>query len=598
MVFIKFSYYSTCKLCGKVIPGYHSGNLARHIERRHPEVATDMAIKSDRVQVQCDNGEEEQDEVQIIQIPIKTELSEDEPEEVITDYLEVKSTEPRPPKRPRMGVKNLNINPWPVAVAPKPSPASSYDGSAILPITADDLLHNYINIVVGDGLRVNFMNGLASSRLFSMINNAVGLAPVEPEWLIHMILERGRAEKNALIEELRGKGISLIIDFNSSCKSNCSVLAQFFNNGAIVRKFLGNFTIHTLEEDLERIREIVKSFELPDSCIYTVMSTDHDLENLNLGFSLPCLADMFMKSVIDTLPWWQKILDKVGMKNVGTYCSFDTICEKLAASEKRLKTLKAQQKLNSEEVQTVEEIVYWMKRACSVFEKINSDTSTVVTDVVAVVLKFWIQLDKQTGEVPKTFAKDVKTKFCQEVSRHDPINAAIFLDPRIQQFLSPAEKSAARAFLKKVYLQLHGGQDEEGEGKDCVMIIEEDDRMKRMTGNEDSEDEDDLTVFLMNKTHSEQSEVQSSKIERLLQDFTDVPLVSAKTDLFAYWESPDRDATLKTLALVVHAIPAVVRNYMDPSYILQVRSNDVVHTSDLQEAILFIGGNLRLSNEL
>lgn len=57
------------------------------------------------------------------------------------------------------------------------------------------------------------------------------------------------------------------------------------------------------------------------------------------------------------------------------------------------------------------------------------------------------------------------------------------------------------------------------------------------------------------RTKSAQSEIQLSKIERVLLVFTDVPLLSARTELLGYWDAAERE---------------------------------------LQEAIYLVGGNLRL----
>lgn len=111
----------------------------------------------------------------------------------------------------------------------------------------------------------------------------------------------------------------------------------------------------------------------------------------------------------------------------------------------------------------------------------------------------------------------------------------------------------------------------------------------------DEDDEDDLTAFLKEKTMNEGAQSPQTSIDKALQLFTNAGILSAKSDLLKYWEESNVGEQLRTLAKVVHSVAAVNRDYLDSGYLRQVRTNDEIHSAELQGAILFLGGNHRLN---
>lgn len=474
-------------------------------------------------------------------------------------------------------------------------------------LTADDLLQNYFNIVVGDGLPISFMNGTFSSYLFALINSSVGLASadVDPAPLMDMIMERAAATKNSLINDLQGKSISLLFEMNDLVKDVCVVLAQFFKNGVIVRRFLGIIELHesiTQGEIADKVIHLCREYQIPEQKIYAVLGPGNDrLAEIRLPHSntLPCLAKMFTRSVTSALTRWTVLLEKLGSVPASFgHSPLNEVVDEISACHEKMHCSKIRCGLTGDEQKHLEDLLDWTRKAQVVFDKITDPGRTkVITDVVASVFKFWIQLGKSNSGVAKNLAQSVKNNFCNELSQHEPINAAIFLDPRIQQLLSSADKTAAKEHLKKLHMELN--VDENKTTEDVGQSEAEQEETDHGGGGDDEEDDEDcdLTEFLKKRTKSAQSEIQLSKIERVLHDFTDVPLLSARTGLLGYWDSNEREGVLKTLALIVHVIPSVQRNYIDANYIRQVRSNDGVHSAELQEAIYLVGGNLRLDSE-
>lgn len=450
-------------------------------------------------------------------------------------------------------------------------------------MSSDALIRHYFNIIVCDGLPVTFMSGMASSSLFQVLNQHAGMSgTVEPQHLERMILSQAADERQIIVERLQeAKGFSLILE---EVSNSCAVLAQVYKEGVIERHLLGVLKPYRdQEEKVKAVLGLCASFSIDKKSIYSILNPTIT-GRPDAPFNIPCLAELFLDTIKGILSQW-KIFDKIPI------CLTASTEELMSAMEQCLSS-SAVLGCSSEEAKTLKEIIDCFKKAQSVYENItNPETCKVITDVVAAVYKLWIQTNRQSNAaVPKSFALGLKQNFCNELMNYEPIRAAMFLDPRIQQLLSSEDKAAAKVHLRNLHLQLGG---EGATIADEVIELEMEEEKVDSDGEED--DDDDLTMFLKEKTKSGQSTVETSSIERLLNDFTSVPLLSAKTDLLSYWETSTLDEQLKRLARVVHSVPAVQRNFIDENYFKQVRANDGVHSVDLQEAIFFIGGNLRLN---
>lgn len=478
----------------------------------------------------------------------------------------------------------------PVYVMSQPSSTQSFTVAPLM--SSDELLQSYVNIVLCDGLPITFMSGFASTHLFNTINQCAGLREnVDPGRLEEMIMERAQNEKYLIGQELQNRtGLSLILESNTVCKESCAILVQFHKDNSIQRRLLGVLMIgDCCDEEKETLMlEYCESFGVPRSSIYTIQNKkltvsleDEEGGQLTLPIYIPCVATLFSRAIKQSMNPWRKTLAKIQCSNRSPHFSITDLLRDLQECAPNATDLDAK------EVETVTAIIDWLDKARAVHEKITDPNSCkLVTDAVAAVYKFWIQTDRQSGVVPKEMATSLKTDFCNVLCNYKAIQGAMFLDPRIQQLLSATDKTAAIGYLHALYNKLFGGPVEE---------VPEEDIEEEMDNEDNDEDEDDLTAFLKKKTKSEGSKMHGTKIERLLTEFSHIPLLSSKADLLSYWSKSDQDDCLKRLAVVVHSVAGVQQAFVDPSYIRQVRSNDWIHSEQLQEAIFLVGGGLRLN---
>lgn len=449
-------------------------------------------------------------------------------------------------------------------------------------MTPHELLQHYFKIVVCDGLPINFMSGLASSALFTTFNQCVGLqSNVEPARLQEMILETAESDRQAIVKELQHrKGLAVIVEEHE--ENMCAVLVQFYKNMTLQMYVLGVTQARPADSgNTRRLEEAALSvcsrFSIEREMIYTILCPSETVSaTVEPPYHLPCLASL-LESVIKTVVLEWDLMDK--LEYPWDFTAIETFVNKARQQSFA--------RVSAGERKAAEGKLQWLEKAVEVYRGIlNPESCRVVTDAVAAVYKLWIQMNKQPGTIAKTFAEELKSNFCDPLMNYEPIRAAMFLDPRIQQLLSAEDKAAAKAHLKALHLQLVGGQEEVS-----YEVVEEE--LKGEMDEEEEEEDDDLTVFLKEKTNSS---IPSSKIERLLQEFTDVPLLSAKANLLNYWEIKNSvDVQLKDLARVVHASAGVQRQYVDPNFVQQVRQNSWIHSAELQEAIFFVGGNLRMN---
>lgn len=521
--------------------------------------------------------------------------------------------DPQPPakkkarKRSRQPNAAEDLNNYPIEHEQRTYPDHEPSSSAtvtIAPImTCNELVEHYLNIVICDGMTITFLNGLASSALFSAFNQSIGLQTnIEADQLENMVLCRAQTERQMLITEFYNRnGFSLILETIATC-SSIAVLVQYYKEGHIQRYLLGVLPFephYTSGFKVKSALELCRTFGIEKRRIYTLLFTTKTVisRKEDTPYHLPCLATLFAETITDCFSQWQNIFDKLDIK---TPLSLgEMVCELNECPARVTQKLR----LNREELKTLDSLTEWTKKAFSVYENVtNPETCRVITDVVAGAFKFWIQTNKQVGTVPKAFAQALKTNFCNQLMNFEPIRAAMFLDPRIQQLLSAEDKAEAKLHLKNLYHQLMdsesgGGAELEVEIVEEEVIIkgEEEEVIVSRPDEDDDDDDDDLTMFLKEKTKSGQKVIRSSSIDGPLQEFSSVPLLSAKSDLLNYWETSNQDEQLRRLAQVVHSVAAVNRDYVDSNYVRQVRKNDGTHSAELQEAIFFVGGNLRMT---
>lgn len=583
------------------MPGYHSGNLARHLERKHPNVVAEHELLLENSRT------------------LKIEIDQDLSEYIVKSGGKSSTRDPSKPQPPaikrarksgRQSSPAEDPNHYPIDheqqyADPEPSPSATLTIAPIM--TCDELVEHYLNIVVCDGMPITFLNGLASSALFSAFNQSIGLQThIERDQLESMVLCRAQNERQMLIAEFYNRsGFSLILETIPAC-SSLAVLVQYYKEGHIQRYLLGVLPFephHTSGFKVKSALELCTTFGIEKQRVYallftTTTSTPTIGRKEDSPYHLPCLATLFTDTIADCVSQWQNIFDKMDIK---TPASLEELVSELndcpARGTQKLR-------LNREELKTLDAISEWARKASSVYENMNNpETCRVITDVVVGAFKFWIQTSKQVGTVPKALAQSLKTNFCNQVINYEPIRAAMFLDPRIQQLLSAEDKAEAKLHLKNLYHQLMGSEGGGGarvevEIVDEAVVGEEEEGeeiVSRPDGEDDEDEDDDLTMFLKEKTKSGQKVIRSSSIDGPLQEFSSVPLLSAKSDLLTYWETSRQDAQLTRLAQVVHSVAAVKRNYVDSSYVGQVRRNDGIHSAELQEAIFFVGGNLRMT---
>lgn len=462
-------------------------------------------------------------------------------------------------------------------------------------IEPDNLLRNYIDLILVDGLPFDFLDGKIGRTFFGQLNMYSGLT-VDTGTLCEYITMRVKQMKRLFEADMANRPISLLIEFDGE-QNTCGILAQFINK-KIEQRFLGYLDLAKYENGTERwadIQSLCASYGLSEKLIYAAMTANETAEtDIQLPpsvFRLTCLAELFRNAIIAALMPWKSLLDKVlkGGELAATNRSLDELLKEInIACEKKLKGMAKSLPLDADDWKTLSSISDWLAMAKATYDKIqDAQTHPVVTDVVATVFKFWIQLGKQKEPVPQVFAKSLKAKFCNELSNWGPINAAIFLDPRIQQLLSASDKSAARTHITEVHVRWTC--DEEATAKETTvpeMSLSED----------DEDDEDDLTAFLKEQSKTGQAAAQTSKIERLLQDFTDAPLVSAKTSVLSYWEKSERDGTLRELSQTILAIPGVARSWVDREHIRRLYSNKSFTPNMYMDDILFLGGNHYIMN--
>lgn len=569
--------FSTCSVCGKVIPGHHSGNLARHLKHKHAEVMSEFYEETGAPPVKVKKE---------VDIFISYEDGNEEgasspvPPEPTPVQKRSRSTQADAPirKRPRTSEQEEIVE------------QSTLDESVIpkkiANMTVNELVQNYVDMITCDGMPINFMEGLASSRLFNKINQGMGLAEnVSSAHLKELILKQAENETERIRTLLTGvKGISLVLERTGDF---LAVIAQFTSHGKTEKVFLGMVINNRLDLITKSLFELCVSYNISRNMICAIVSDDMQLvhgEVRDKPVFVPCLATLFGDAIMDAVfKEWPMIFEKLSATQKSE-------CElvEFAAQLESLKSDPKRKKLTADEQKTLDIMTDWVNKALVVSQKIsNAAECPVITDAIAAITKFWIQMNKNSSMIAKQLAKHMKANCSDQLVKYDPIRAAIFLDPRIQQLLTGADKTAAKVYLKKLHLQLNDGVGEDHHPMAATEVVAAEDT--------DDDDEDDLTAFLKEQSMSCGSEVQTSKIDRLLGSFTDVPLLSAKTKLLGYWETSDNDPCLKALAQVVHSLSGVAqRNLIDQRYVKQCDVNYELHGNELQTAIFLLGGNMRL----
>lgn len=208
-------------------------------------------------------------------------------------------------------------------------------------------------------------------------------------------------------------------------------------------------------------------------------------------------------------------------------------------------------RLSSEKWASVENIASILSH----FEKetIRLQRETIsLSDFFGSWARIKMQLSKYDDDLLAKNLLDQMKKREPTLFNNEVLNAAVFLDPRYQKFMSACNKNAAIDFLSKLYKRINSIESESNEtGEDC---------------SENSRDTDELEEYLtgiyLNQAASEHannsattSEQSTVDINEELRNFIGTN-ENIKTSVFDYWnKNMHTKPELYKLASVVHAVP-------------------------------------------
>lgn len=407
--------HSICTVCEQVIPGFHTGNLVRHLERKHPQIVANEQVLQD---------------ASVKSIKIEYVDSEIESVADIIDNSVPVAVYPGAGVKRKAAVEtSIPMKQPPTIVSPDPS-VNTYVQRPLMPL--EDLMEHYYNMIVLDGLPLHFTEGLGSSPLFKALNENCGLRHTNLSTLIQKeILERAHKEREQLRENLLAtKGFSLILKYDEDYYGTCVVLVQFYSQQRMHTRILGTF-LDSVNSSTARSRfamELLNFLSIPFKLVYSILDTEAEktFQAQESPFYVPCLAKLFLAAI-------QKAVQSTIASNyIDTGSSLNHMIDEIE------RLLREGQTFLGSESKSTECLIIWLKKASKVHEQIVSlGEGHLATDAVAAVFKFWIQANKQKEEIPLVFAKNIHELFCNKCVLYEPIRAAMFLDPRIQQLLSP-----------------------------------------------------------------------------------------------------------------------------------------------------------------
>lgn len=163
-----------------------------------------------------------------------------------------------------------------------------------------------------------------------------------------------------------------------------------------------------------------------------------------------------------------------------------------------------------------------------------------------------MQLSKYDDDLLAKNLLDQMKKREPTLFNNEVLNAAVFLDPRYQKFMSSSNKNAAIDFLSKLYKRINSIESESNEtGEDCSENPRDTDEL-----------EEYLTGIYLNQAESEHANNSATTSERStvhineeLRNFIGKN-ENMNTSVFDYWsKNMHTKPVLYKLASVVHAVP-------------------------------------------
>lgn len=556
---------SVCKICHRVVPGQHNGNLRRHLQRHHSEVVDEAVFPDRSVGVEKRPSESRASGTTHVaavkrfkQEPVFKEDQQQPDEEQATESIFI-TAEVTSPKPEESYDKQIDIL--------APSDYSVY----ISPIEIRKL---FLEMITKDAFPVDFMESTAFRKLMDVgeddtINARSICADIRKA--AQTIRESIRAQLKESDVEMR----SICVDGKLMANNRMlvGVWMQMLEQTALTTRMIGVFEQPSGNSPLgawlpKEVARQCGQYGVDMKQIYGCLLTLPGDDQWPIGLEVmpvPCLADAFQRAVIKSVFEFDFLRKTKTKGNPGADSvlnvsqTIDEIILVLQALTERHGAGESNNtlKLDKSAWPKVDELIEkCLKPATKTYSMLMNKRKHMITDRYAIIYKFLLQLERNETPVCQSFHENVKKQFHQQLAPNNlALMAALFLDPRYQALLTESEIRTAKGHLIDLHKRL---SKQKGGNNPTTTTTATSNPVPVHGDDDDDEDEDDdediLMEFLRNKTKVQPASPKLS-IERLLDEFEGTAMPSVKSNPFQYWNGAGTGdkLPLKRLAMLVLA---------------------------------------------
>lgn len=602
---------SKCKLCEErtIIPGTHSGNLAKHLKRHHADTMEDIKR---RVKSKLD-----QQNLTKKKQPVQTNLNY-----FVTDK------------------KTITLS-----------------------MTKQDMIDICVELVTLNGLPLRILESNALKKIFDPINAELGLT-INRRNIKEYVSVKANEYRRKVTEEVCNKMISIKVDCATRLdRSIMGVNIQFTLDNKIVVRTLAVKEMHekhsgeNLSTEILNIchkfgirvcqlysftsdnaKNMIKTSELIGKAQNSTLDLDSEEEieedireseifdedevDINMKDKVPilslvkCMAHTLQLSINDVIckdGICKEILEKVReivlnlrkptiltilkdknlkkpirstvtrwsstYKMVHRLVSLKDFCINMSSAIPKLH-------LTENEWIQIQDVASVLKFPHDATIRLQEE-QLLLSEAYAIIYRCILQLEKHDTSLSKAIYKNLTYRMQESFSKCGPVLAAVYLDPRYQGLLSPNEKQMAKNHLVKLYNHI----------KNISTCVESDNNNNRaqidLDSSYETEDEDILTSYLQKKTSItdfNKNNINDASVTLAIDSFDKVSIPPSNENILCYWDKEDKNKMLAKLAKIVLVVPAtqvsVERLFSTLKWVLSEKRNQI--DENVLEETLFL----------